>query len=98
MSLGIDEQSRNARKLCMSVRRIVLLCACRLMRCLLCITCTFCTLLSLSLTHTQVEQLMSKAAGMTGSKEALEVLEDCKGKLDTIQGLLVRAVYVCACV
>ena len=36
----------------------------------------------------QVEQLLSKAGGLTDTTEALETLEDCKGKLSTIQGLL----------
>jgi Golgi SNAP receptor complex protein 2 len=31
---------------------------------------------------------LSRASGMTGSKEVLDVLDDCKGKLETIQGLL----------
>ena len=52
MSLGIEEQSRNARKLCMAA-----------------------------------EQLLSQAASAPG-KDALDALEDCKGKLDTVQGLL----------
>jgi hypothetical protein len=40
----------------------------------------------------QVEQLLSKASAMPESKEALDVLEDCKGKLETVQGLLVTRI------
>jgi len=98
MSLGLDEHSRNARKLCMSVslgRRV----ACVPHVSLVALLDIACIIIENVLGRgmiidwrgqvcAQVEQLLSKASGSSSPKEALEVLEDCKGKLDTIQGLL----------